>query len=167
MNQLPKSFVAAVVLFALCGCGIYTFSGSTLPGHLKTVDIPLFLNESLQPDVADLLTAQISQRMLSENLLRIVSNRGDATISGTVTSYSNAPYTYGAVLNRDVTVNKYAVRISVKVTFTDNIRDKELYSGVLTGEGIYDFATENENDGQKRAITKVMDAILQNSVQSW
>ncbi|NLW33526.1 MAG: hypothetical protein GXY77_18925, partial [Fibrobacter sp.] len=42
--------IEVFVLFLFNSCGIYTFSGSTLPTYLKTVDIPLFMNESMEPD---------------------------------------------------------------------------------------------------------------------
>jgi len=146
---------------------VYTFSGSTLPGHLKTVDIPLFGNQSLRPDVAEQLTTRLNQQILSSNLLRIVAANGDATISGRVVSYTHHPYTYGTQGFRDVTVTHYAVNISVEVEFMDNKKKEPLYKGVVSGEGIYDLTTENEETGARRALDKIIEQILQNSVQSW
>jgi hypothetical protein len=151
----------------LCGCGIYTFSGSTLPAYLKTVDIPLFGNESLQPDVAEDLTAKLNQEVLSSNLLRIVAADGDATIRGRILGYSHHPYTYGAKDYRDVTVTQYAVTIRVEVEFMDNKKKEPLYKGVVTGDGIYNLDSETEDSGRQRALEEIVEQILQNSVQSW
>ncbi len=151
----------------VCGCGVYTFSGSTLPTHLKTVDIPLFGNQSLQPDVAEELTAKVNQEVLTGNLLRIVGSGGDATINGSVISYAHHPYTYGSTDYRDVNVTQYAVTIRVDVEFMDNKEKKPLYKGVVSGEGIYDLDRENEEAGRKRAIEEIVEEILQNSVQGW
>ena len=150
-----------------CGCGFYTFSGSTLPTHLKTVDIPLFANQSLMPGVAEEVTSALTTRIVSMNLLRITSGRGDATIRGTVVDYSNNPRTYGTTGARQVTVSEYAVHITVDVEFADNKSSSSLYKGKITGEGIYDFSTQNEALGRANAEKDVVDQILQHSVQSW
>jgi hypothetical protein len=160
-------YCVCALLCGLCGCGVYTFSGSTLPSHLKTVDIPLFANQSLQPGVAEEITDQLSQKIVSMNLLRISSNRGDATIRGKVVDYSNTPRSYGTSAARQVTVTEYVVRISVEVEFADNKSNSNLYKGTVTGEGIYNFQTQTEPVGRKAAEQDVVDQILQRSVQSW
>lgn len=155
-------------LYALfVGCGVYTFSGSTLPGYLKTVDIPLFINQSLQPGVAEVITAELNRSVQDDNILKPVSQNSDATINGKVLSYINHPYTYGSESLREVDVSSYSVKISVEVEFYDNRKDKALYKGVITEEGIYNFETETEEDGRKKAVKKIIAQIMQNSVQSW
>jgi hypothetical protein len=157
-------------LFCSCvltGCGVYTFSGSTLPSHLKTVDIPLFINQSLQPGVAEDITAELNKQVQESNLLKPVSQGSDATFNGKVLSYKNHPYTYGTQSLREVNVSSYSVTISVEVEFYDNKKDKVLYKGVITEEGIYDFNTETEETGKRKAVEKIIDQIMQNSVQSW
>jgi hypothetical protein len=148
-------------------CGIYTFNGSTLPTHLKTVDIPLFTNTSLQSGVAEELTSKLSQQVLSTNLLRIVTSQGDATINGHVTSYSNEPRTYGSTGFRSVTISEYVVKISVEVEFRDNKKNAPLFKGTITGEGVYDFSKGTEAQGRETAEKDVVEQILQNSLQSW
>jgi hypothetical protein len=155
------------VLFLWCSCGFYTFSGSTLPSHLKTVDIPLFANQSLMPNVAEEVTDALTKRIVSMNLLRISSGRGDATIQGRVVDYSNTPRTYGTSGARQVTVSEYVVHITVDVEFTDNKANSSLFKGKITGEGIYDFTAQNEALGRANAEKDVVDQILQHSVQSW
>ena len=162
-----KRSLFSILACLLCSCGVYTFSGSTLPAHLKTVDIPLFANSSLQANVAEELTDSLSKRVLSTNLMRIVSTGGDATISGKVTSYSNNARSYGNAGVRQVTISEYEVDITVDVEFTDNKKNTPLYKGSITGKGVYDFTKENEDAGRKKAQTDVVDQILQNSLQSW
>jgi hypothetical protein len=157
-----------IVLLALCcGCGIYTFSGSTLPGHLKTVSIPLFENRSLKPEIAEQITESVTREVVSTNLLRVVGGTGDATITGTVRSYTNHPRTYGTTAPRQVQVSEYQVSVSVDIVFMDNHKDEPLYKGTITGEGVYDFGSETEETGRNRAVEDIVRQIVQNSVQSW
>jgi hypothetical protein len=161
---LPVIIAAAAML---SGCGVYTFSGSTLPGHLRTIDIPLFVNQSLQPNVAEDITAEISKRVVQQNLLKNVARNGDATIKGKVVSYTNQPYTYGTKGYRDVNVTQYVVNIRVEVAFWDNKKDEAIYQGDILGEGIYDFSNQSEQTGRDLAIRNIVDQIIQNSVQGW
>lgn len=138
-----------------------------MPSHLKTVDIPLFTNQSLQPGVAEDITAKLNSKVQEDNLLKPVSQNSDATITGKVLSYDNRPYTYGSKSVRNVDVSSYSVKISVEVEFLDNKKDKTIYKGVITEEGIYDFEKETEEVGKERVVEKIIDKIMQNSVQSW
>jgi len=165
-KQLVAVAVACCALFA-ASCGVYTFSGSTLPANLKTVDVPLFANRTVQPGIAESVTQELTTNVLSSNLLRIVPSGGDATIAGTVLSYSNQPYSYGAAEARQVDVQSYEVTVTAEVRFTDNKAGKDLYKGTVTGSGIYDFVNQTESDGVKLAIKKIIDQVMQNSVQGW
>jgi hypothetical protein len=164
-----KKHITTLFLFLIicAGCGVYTFKGSTLPNHLKTVDIPLFINESLQPGVAEDITEELQKNIQDNNILETVPSDGDATLNGKVLSYKNHPYTYGSESTREVNVTSYSVTISIEVEFLDNRKDKVLYKGIITQDGVYDFNTETEEDGKKRALKKITDQIIQNSVQSW
>jgi hypothetical protein len=166
LNDL-KTWAAVPLAAAAAGCAFYSFSGSTLPGHLKTVEVPLFLNESLQPGVAEELTEKLSQKLVQADLLDIVSSKGDAVITGKVRTYENNPYTYGSSGYREVDVSEYAVKISVQVEFIDNKKEEPLYEGVLWGTGVYAYGTETEQAGRQKAIADIVEQIIQNSVQSW
>ena len=159
-------FVPVIALLALSGC-LYTFNGSTLPAHLKTVEIPLFSNQSLEANIADEITQRLSREIVGGNLLKVVEHGGNAVITGAVTSYSNTPYTFGATETRQVSVQQYVVRITAQVEFTDKKKDEAIYKGTVTGEGIYDLQKENEQTGKTKAITELVQRILQNSVQGW
>lgn len=162
-----RSVVVIGLISVIYGCGIYTFSGSSLPSDLKTVDIPLFLNKSMEPNVADEVTQELNTQVQSANLLRIVTRGGDASISGTVTSYENKPYMYSTVEERKVDIDQYKVTITADVEFTDNKKNSELFKGEVSGEGIYNFKTETEADGRKKAEKELVKRIIEKSVQSW
>ena len=162
-----KRTTIVIICCLLCSCGIFTFSGSTLPKHLKTVNIPIFSNTSLQSGIAEEMTNTLSKKVLSENLLRVVNTAGDATISGTVTYYNNSPRTYESNGSRSVTISEYIVKISVDVDFMDNKNNTHLFKGIVTGQGIYDFQKETEQTGRLSAENDIVEQILQNSLQSW
>ncbi len=160
-------FLSGVVVVLLAGCGIYSFSGSTLPSYMKTVDVPLFANQTLEPGLAETITEEIGTQMLSSNLLRPVNSDGDATLTGTVRGYVNQEYQYDIEGERQVNVSQYMVKVVVYVEFIDNHKNEPLYKGTVEGQGIYNFGTEQEEIGRRRAIEEVVRLVLEQSVQSW
>ena len=165
--MLAACVVATVVALLGGGCGVYTFSGSTLPGYLRTVEIPLFANRTLQPGVAEEITSELNTKVLGANLLRVVPRDGDASLSGEVRGYLNEEYQYDIKGERRVDVTEYVVRIAVYVEFFDRKKGKPLYSGMVEGEGVYAFGSEQETQGRQRAVEDVVRQILENSVQGW
>jgi len=165
MRFLKLGFLTSVAAFIFVGCSIYSFSGSTLPGHIKTVEIPVFANSSLEPGIDDEITAELSKEILKSQL-RPANQNADATISGAVTKYANSPHTFGGGGDL-VNVEFYIVRISADVEFFDNRRGQSIYKGNVSGEGTYDFQTENEQYGRSKAVKNLVEKIIQNSVQMW
>ena len=164
MTRHCPVFLTLALLF--CNC-IYTLSGSSLPSYLKTVEVPLFANQSLEPNIAEEITQKISQEIVSGNLLKVVESSGNAVLSGTVTSYKNEPYTYGASATRQVDVQQYVVRIIADVEFLDVKKNEPIYKGEVTGEGIYDLSRQTEQDGKQAAIKEMVQRIMANSIQGW
>lgn len=160
-------FLLLLSALTIYNCGVYTFNGSSLPSYLKTVDIPLFMNKSLEPNVADEVTQELNKQISGGNILRIISDRGDATITGTISGYSNDPYSFGTTDIKQVDVDQYIVKITADVEFYDNKKSAELFKGTVVGEGIYDFKTETEKIGKEKAEKDLVQKILEKSVQSW
>ena len=154
-----------VSTFLFVGCGVYTLSGSSIPDHLKTVEVPLFDNRALAQNIPEDLTQALSLAVRRERL-KLVATNGDATISGVILSYKNAPYDYkGGRDNLDI--KAYAVSVLSEVSFVDNVKDDTIFSGKLDAIGVYDFSTENEDIGRERAIEELVDKIIFNSLKGW
>ncbi|MDR2577191.1 MAG: LPS assembly lipoprotein LptE [Chitinispirillales bacterium] len=158
-------YILTMLPLFLTGCGIYSFSGSTLPSHIKTVEIPIFVNNTLEPGIEDEVTAELSNELLRSQL-RPANRDADATISGTITRYANRPHTFGAG-SADVQVEQYIVQITAEVEFFDNRREEVIFKGTVSGEGVYNFQTEDEQAGREKAVKNLVEKVIQNSVQMW
>jgi hypothetical protein len=164
-----RAFIPALILclppLFFASCGVYTFSGSTLPGHIKTVEIPVFANKTLEPGIDDDVTTELSREVLKSQL-RPANSDADATISGAITRYVNRPHTFGAG-GAEVSVEQYIVQVSAEVEFFDNRKEEPIYKGTVSGEGIYLFESEDEAIGREKAVKNLVEKIMQNSVQMW
>ncbi len=167
MKHIKNSLKTCVLLssFVLFSCGFYSFSGSSIPAHLKTIEVPLFANDALVQGVAEDITDAVTSAMQREKL-RIVPREGNAIITGTVATYNNHAYDYSGD-RENLNMKSYVVDITAQIQFRDLVDEVDLYNGALTGQGVYDFDTENEEIGRKRAVDDLVEKIMINSLQGW
>jgi hypothetical protein len=165
VKKIKNFIIAGIISLGMIGCGIYSFSGSTLPSHIKTVEIPIFENTTLEPGIEDDVTSELSNELLKSQL-RPANRDADATISGSITRYVNRPHTFGAG-GADVQVEQYIVQITANVEFFDNRKEEAIFKGAVSGEGVYNFQTEDEQAGREKAVKNLVEKIIQNSVQMW
>jgi outer membrane lipopolysaccharide assembly protein LptE/RlpB len=88
----------AVAILGLGACG-YSFRG-TLPSHIHTVAVPIFLNRTQEPGVDSIITNAVAQAFATNGRLRVVrSADADAILDGEIMSYSVSPIAYDQSLN--------------------------------------------------------------------
>ncbi len=88
----------AVAILGLGACG-YSFRG-TLPSHIHTVAVPIFLNRTQEPGVDSIITKAVVQEFSTNGRLRVVRPaEADAILDGEIMSYSVSPIAYDQVLN--------------------------------------------------------------------
>lgn len=109
-----------VAALALAGCG-YSFQG-TLPSHIKTVAVPMFLNRTSQPGVEGIITNAVVHAFATNGRLRVVRTaEADAILDGEVTGYSVGPIAFSPSLG----IQEY--RLSVVL----NLRMRDVRRNVL------------------------------------
>ena len=85
---MPRVLALAALLLAACGYR-FTGSGGPLPGGVKSVDVPVLRNQTTEPGVEGLLTAEIRHRL---DQLGYGDGTGErATLEGTVVGSGSAP----------------------------------------------------------------------------
>ena len=150
-----------VIGFSSFGCGVYSFSGSTLPPHIRTVGIPLFEDRTTEFGMDQLLTDALTEEITEDNTLKIANPReADAIISGTIMSVKDRTGQYDA----NETASDYRVTISVKVRFEDVKKRKILWEHTISQWGAYEG---DRNEGIEEALEKISTEILNRSVSGW
>ena len=113
VRHILPLFLAAVLAGA---CGIYSFSGTSIPPDVKTVTIPLFEYKALKvnPSLSSQLTEALKDKFRKLSRLEQVDMDGDWEIAGSVTGYD--------VKATAVTASEVAAQnrltVTVKVNFT-------------------------------------------------
>ena len=117
--RLLKKACCLVVLLSCClfsGCGIYTFSGSSIPAEAKTVSVQYFPNNAqlVNPLLSDALTNALNDMFVNQTTLQSVAQNGDLALEGEITGYSTAPIAITG--NQTAAMNRLTVTVNVRFT---------------------------------------------------
>lgn len=159
-------FLMSLLIFLLAGCGIYTFKGS-VPGHLKTIAIPPFENQTAEFDLAETITDKLIDEFTSDNTLKVRDlDEGDLVVYGRITRLADRPSTF----NSDESVEEYKVTVTVHVRVHDTIMDKVMWEENISNFGIYPYTggnSEERQDGIDEATKKIVEDIINKTVAGW
>ena len=115
---------AAVLALAvtLSGCG-YSFQG-TLPDHVKTVAVPIFVNRTQQPAVENVITRAIVDAFATNGRLRVVRREdADSILEGEVLQY-----TVGAIaVDPSLNVQQYRLGVTLNLRMRDVRQNRLLF----------------------------------------
>ena len=110
-----------LALALICqACGIYSFSGASIPAEAKTVSVDYFPNHAqlVNPMLSNNLTNALRDAMTNQTTLDMVESGGDLAFEGEITDYRTTPV---AITGQTAAMNR--LTISVKVRFTNRIDD--------------------------------------------
>ncbi|MBR3668600.1 MAG: hypothetical protein IKN70_01105 [Fibrobacter sp.] len=162
-----RFLLVAIALLACLLVGCYSFTASTLPSHIKTVQIHEVDDKTLNPVLANNIhTAVVDMFKKNAGGVRLVNEDANADFQITLLGYTNKPENY----NSNSDVETYRVTIRVNVKFFDNVKERIIYeSNSLSADGTYDIQKNETEDrhGQARAIEKLQDLIIANALAKW
>ena len=121
MRIKAKRAVLVLTLAVVCqGCGIYSFSGASIPAEAKTVSVDYFPNHAqlVNPLLSDNLTTALRDAMNSQTTLDLIETGGDLAFEGEITDYRTTPV---AITGQTAAMNR--LTITVKVRFSNRIDD--------------------------------------------
>jgi Lipopolysaccharide-assembly len=162
MKKYGLSILALCISLGVFSC--YTFSGTTLPGHLKTITINPVINQTLDPILAENLTQELIKGFQSRSSLRQVNSGGHSELTVTLTSFTRSPYTTSGAA-----VTNYQINLAATVKFYDHVKGQMIYEeNKLPGFAIFDInAGETEAQGNAKAVSEMVKIILDNTVSGW
>lgn len=121
-KALRITFILLVISSSLCGCGIYSFSGTSIQPDVNSICIEPVVNKALKtnPSLANDLSEALIDRFRKMTRLETVDEDGDLDLYAEIASYD--------VKAAAITANEVAamnrLTITVKVKFT-NVKHPE------------------------------------------
>jgi hypothetical protein len=167
VHRVLFSFLVAVSLSGCAGCP-YSFTGASVPPHLKTIAIPIVEDQSGFGDATlrDQFSRQLQQRFVNDATLQPSDrSNADSILEGVITGVRDAP----VVVEGGDQVSKRRVTVTAHMTFRDLKLRKKVWEKDFTQWGDYlsGGGLTQRNDGISEALRKITEDILNETVAGW
>lgn len=145
-----------VIALSLILNACYSFTGGSIPEHLKTLQIVNVIDNSNygNPIYKDDLTLKISNRFRNDNSFSLVNYPGDAKLTVTISGITEEPASIKAS-NEIETERKITVRCNVE--YFDNVKKKKILDKQFSASDLYQLS--NPQESRNVAISKILDQV--------
>lgn len=136
IRRLKILMLAAVACAAVSGCGIYSFSGTSIQTDVKSIAVEYFKNNALKvnPTLASSLSDALIDQYRRLTSLQILPENGDMNVYGEITSYDTRPMAVTA----DEVASQNRLTVTVKITFTNRLHPEEDFEKSFSAYADYD-----------------------------
>ena len=167
MRQFALSLSTLSMLVWCSGCP-YSFTGASVPKHLKTIAIPLVDDQSGfgEAGLREQFTTELTNLFISDNSLEVADRTtADSILEGVITSVSDAP----SVVAQGEAVTKRRITMTVKYTYEDKVLRKTVWEKTFSDWGDYDSGggLSQRTAGLTEAIKKISEDVLLETVSGW
>lgn len=168
-----KANIILIILVAMTGlihCFRYSFTGVTIPSEIRTIYIPFFPDESGSGlgNLSDQLNEALINRFVNQSRLSLTDSpdNADVMIQGSITAYSNRPFSVAgdqqAALNRV----QISVRASYQYTGMEEPEWDKSFSGTFEFDPNED-PIEGENTAASEALNQIADNMFTDAMGRW
>lgn len=173
MLERLRSFLALpsallIVTSLNSGCGVYSFSGSALSSKVETVTVQRFPNNAdlVNPNLSQLFTQKLRQKILQDTNLDLVDQGGDLVFSGTITKYDVSVET----VQRGQQATSSELNISIKTQYENEYAKKKSFDKTFSAGRIIE-QNESLNQVEDQLVEEITDQIIQDifnqSINNW
>ena len=153
-----RLIIIPAMLLSFWSCGIYSFTGASIPPEATTISVAFFPNNAplVQPTLSQRFTDELQTKFLRQTNLRLVEDGGDLHFEGSITGYSTTPTAIAgddrAALNR--------LTITIRVKFVNEYDEKGSFE--RTFSRFYDYPSElSLSQIENEAIDIINEALVE------
>lgn len=171
MTWTRACFALTLLLLLLQGCGIYSFSGTSLPPEAKTFSLRYQSNVALgPPDLLAKFQQQLGDELAQRTPLKQVESQGDLQLEGVIKQFSYTAIAPSKGSGKDQ-ANLDRLTIKVQMNYI-NPYNKEASLSKKTFSQYADMPAEASRDQQEPRLideifTKLVKDIFNATVASW
>ncbi|MEI6638291.1 MAG: hypothetical protein FDX02_01815 [Chlorobium sp.] len=157
------------VLFMALFQGCYTFRGTSVPAHLKTIAIPVFEDRS-GAGVASFraeLTKALVNSIESQSALRVIPSvgRADLLLEGSIISFSDAP---GQLSSSSERALKNRITLVVEVTMAERAKKGAVFAQPFVGFADYPVGNSAaQQEAIRFSLHQISDDISDRLISGW
>jgi outer membrane lipopolysaccharide assembly protein LptE/RlpB len=168
MKSSCMKLLLILPILVLSGCS-YSFTGSSVPNHLKSISIPFCIDRSGsgEPNMPDDFTSTLIEQFISDNSLSVTDkSKADALLDCTINSISDAP----TVIEGGENVSARRLTINARVIYKDFVMKKTVFDKRFSNYGDYENSGDiptNRSNAIQTAIDRITEDILLAVVSDW
>ena len=142
----------------LVSCGIYSFTGASIPSEAKTVSVQYFNNKAatVQPSLSQVFTERLKDMFLEQTNLTLSENESDLSFSGYISKYQIKPM----AIKANETAGKNRLTIAVKVTYNNSLDSENNFEHTFSRYRDYDSA-QNISDIESTLIEEITNELAE------
>ena len=147
-----------MLITTLLSCGIYSFSGASIPEEATTVSVDYFENKAsiVQPTLSQLITEKLKDLFSEQTNLSIVKQSADLAFRGEITKYNIKPISIKA----NETSEKNRLTITVNVIYLNNINSQNEFKTSFSRFKDYE-SNQNFIEIEETLIDEITDEITE------
>ena len=114
MRKYRIHIVSLLVMVLCTRCGIYSFSGASIPPEAKTVSVQYFPNQAqlINPALSNDFTTALRDAIMNQTSLDMVESGGDLAFEGEITDYNTSPVAITA--GQTAALNRLTITVNVR-----------------------------------------------------
>ena len=142
----------------LVSCGIYSFTGASIPTEAKTISVKYFNNKAatVQPALSQVFTERLKDMFLEQTNLTLSENEGDLAFSGHISKYQIKPM----AIKANETAGKNRLTIAIKVTYNNSFNAENNFENTFSRFRDYD-SSQNISDIEDALIEEITNELAE------
>ena len=162
----PIHYVFCVfIIYCLSGC--YSFTGGSIPDHIKSLYIATVEDNSGygNPQYRDFFTQDLYEKFRNDNSFSLVESGGDARLYVKISSIQDV----GMTISPGELVTENKITISCEAEYYDAVKKKTIWKKNFSNFNVYDISNAQieRNEAIRVALGQTADDILLAVVSVW
>lgn len=167
-NLLKQLIIFYFLNMIISSCGIYSFSGASIPENAETIKIHYIKNNAdlIQPNLSNLLTESLISKCQAETDLTITNNDSDILFSGEITKYEIQPV---SIQDNEIAAQN-RLTISLKISYTNNLDSSLSFEKNFTDYVDFNsnsILSEVEEELNITIVNNLIDDIFNSAFMNW
>lgn len=173
MNKPVFLILAGILVMTLHACGIYSFTGASIPPGTKTFQVNYFENQAgnrpgsiVEPGLDQDFTIALQDLLLNQTNLSLVNNSGDLIYEGEITEYSVKPMS----ATSKITAAQNRLTMSVAFRFFNTKKEEDDFNKNYSF--YFDFPAEQQvydiiDTAHKEIFDRITQDIFNDTLAKW
>ena len=170
MNMIKRTWLYLLPLLFLCqSCGVYSFTGASIPAEMKTVSVQFFENTAplVVPNLSQQFTEALRERIRNQTSLSMVRTDAQANFEGRISDYNIK----SVAVQGDERAGLNQLTITVNVKYTNTLKPELGFEQSFTRYQNFSIATRTlqsqEAELIKNVNTQLTEDIFNRAFANW